>query len=122
MIIRFQASQVRQLIADARREKVDTLFLQLEPQPKISFVKQDGEWTRLDAQPGPTWEGHDRLELLELHNHVLRVLEKFPHKVEDTIFLDIRFNDNMDYCIALSRLEYREPKCALSAGFCDFFE
>ena len=118
-IIRFAASKIKDLIAAARAEKVDALWLQLQPRPQISCILASG-WGVVEAEDGSSWGDKPRLEVLEFHNHVLRKLAREP-EVGPTLWLEIQFNDEMDFCVALSRSELRTPEYTVSPSFGSLF-
>jgi hypothetical protein len=113
-VVRFAAGDVLELIRQASEQRRDEVWLMrcdrcylktpdCEYEVDACLVTGDAEVIFDDGF-------RPRVEILELHNHVLRVLSKATESVEGW-FVEVHFNEVGDFCLFLcDRTEELEPR------------
>lgn len=105
-VARFRAPEVLALVDLVATQRLDEVWLLRGKQCKMQTP--DGQMcvepVEIEGEKKYVLDfgRHPRVEVFELHNHVLRTLRRMS-SVRDNTYVEVHFNEDDDFCLVLCR-------------------
>ena len=105
-VVRFQASEILALAALAATERLDELWLVrnrvcLFQTPDVQLVAKPMA-VEGDEEIAVDYKDNSRVEVIDLHNHVIRSLQLMT-QVDENTYVEAHFTEEDEFCLVLCR-------------------